>query len=266
MIFFFLLDPSKSVLAISDLTLMIIITVLIGAGGYVINDYYDAAIDQINKPDRRIAGNVLSFPIVKRLYFTIILSGFDLSVWLSLRLGLMAYIFIYPLAATALWFYSYALKCKPIIGNIWVSIFCTGVIGVIALPDIVLKNTDHIKEELWHYMAFAFIATWLREIVKDIEDLKGDVKSNCRTAVVVFGLKAGKIMALIVGLILIVALLLWDNVQTNHWIKLTLTVVQGFTAGALALVWWAKNNNYYHYASTIIKLVMVGGTLILILL
>lgn len=266
LIYFSLLEPSASVMAISDVVLMIIITVILGAGGYVINDYYDAGIDQINRPDRWIAGNQWSLRTVKNLYLGIVFFGFILSMWLSIRLGLVKYIFIYPLAVTGLWFYSYALKCKPVIGNAWVSLFCAGVIGIIALPDSILKNTSHIKAELWYYTAFAFIATWLREMIKDIEDLEGDAKSGCHTAVVSFGLKAGKVMATIMGLLLIISLLVWDSMQANHWIKLILTVLQGFTVGALAFVWWAKNNTYYHHASTIIKLVMVGGTLILLML
>jgi len=266
LIFFSLLEPSVSVMSFTDVSLIIIITVLLGAGGYVINDYYDAGIDQINKPERWIAGNQWSLRNVISLYLGIVLVGFILSVWVGISLGLIKYIFIYPLAVTGLWFYSYALKCKPVIGNAWVAFFCAGVIGIIALPDIILKNTGHIKQELWYYMAFAFIATWLREIIKDIEDLEGDAKSNCRTAVVSFGLRAAKIMATIIGLLLIISLLFWDGMQTDHWIKLILNVLQGFTVGSLAFVWWAKNNSYYHHASTIIKFVMVGGTLILFLL
>ena len=71
-------------------------------------------------------------------------------------------------------------------------------------------------------------------------------------------------MMVILGVILIGALLVWDNRQSNNWMKVILTVLQGFTVASLAMVWWAKNNSYYHYASTIIKLVMVGGTVMLV--
>ncbi len=264
LVYFRLLDPAASILSLPDLSLIITITILSGAGGYVINDYYDYARDSINKPKRWIAGNKWPLKTVKHLYLIIIFLGFCLSVWSGVRLGLMRYLFIYPAAVAGLWLYSFAFKCMPIIGNIWVALFCAGVVGVVALPDILFENSHHIKIELWYYMAFAFLATWLREVIKDIEDLDGDAQTKCRTAVVRFGLKSGKIMVIILGILLVGSLLLWDNQQTNHWIRLTLTVLQGFTVGAMAFVGWAKNNNYYHHASTIIKWVMIGGTLILL--
>ena len=266
LIFFRLIGASGSVMDPVDLTLMILITILLGAGGYIINDYYDTDIDRINKPEKWIAGNLWNLRTVRIIYVVIVLLGFILSVWLAARLGLVRYLFIYPVAVTGLWLYSYALKCRPIIGNLWVSLFCAGVIGIVALPDILLENKGHIREELWLYMIFAFISTWLREVVKDIEDMDGDAKANCTTAIVRFGLKPAKIMVIIIGLMLIGALLLWESRQENQWVNLILTVLQGFTAGSMAFVVWAKNKNYYHYASTIIKFVMVGGTLILFLL
>ena len=259
-----LVHPSSAFISVMDVCLLIFITVLIGAAGYVINDYYDADIDRINKPSKWLAGNVLSLQSTKFLFLALSFTGFVLSILLALRLGLMKYIFIYPLAITGLWFYSYALKCKPIIGNLWVSIFCAGVIGIVALPDMLLGISNAIKSELWYYMAFAFISTWYREVVKDIEDVEGDAKANCQTAVVRYGLMFGKWMAVVLGLFLVVSLLFWERQQTDHWIKLMLTVLEGFTVGSIAFVWWAKNNSYYHHASTIIKGVMIGGTLILI--
>jgi len=264
LIYFRLLDPEQSHLKLPLFVGLSLITILLAAGGYVINDYYDRDIDRINKPHQLIAGHLWSLSKVKMLYILLIGVGAILSVLLAWRLGLFGYLFIYPLAVLGLWYYSYALKCKPIIGNVWVSFFCAGVVGIVALPDIFLDNTHHIKEELWYYMVFAFLSTWYREVVKDIEDKEGDESSNCRTAVVRYGVKAGKIMAVILGLLLVGSLLLWDSRQTNSWIKLGLNVLQGFTVASMAFVWWAKNNTYYHHASNVIKLVMVAGTAMLL--
>ncbi len=266
LVYFQLVASPASVLTCLDLSLIILITVLAGAGGYIINDYYDHEIDRINKPDKGIAGNAWSLEKVRYGYLATVLSGFALSVWVAVRLDLVAYLFIYPLAVTGLWLYSYALKCRPIIGNVWVAFFCAGVIAVMALPDILLNAGYAIRTELWFYMTFAFLSTWLREVIKDIEDLEGDAISNCQTALVRYGLSLGKWMVLVLGILLIAALYIWDTQQSNHWVKLILTVLQGFTMGAMAFVWWAKNKSYYHHASSIIKFVMIGGTLILLML
>ncbi|HZV71548.1 MAG TPA: UbiA family prenyltransferase [Saprospiraceae bacterium] len=259
-----LMDKGDSFLTLPLFVLLTLITIILGAGGYVINDYYDMDIDRINKPDHVIAGKHWPLSKVKLIYFFLTGFGAILSVVLALKLGLLNYLFIYPLAVTALWYYSFSLKCKPIIGNIWVALFCAGVVGVVALPDIFLRHTQHIRIELGYYMAFAFLSTWYREIVKDIEDKEGDERSACKTFVVRFGLNAGKYMAILFGLLLLSSLIIWDIAQTNHWIKLVLNVLQGSTVASMALVWWAKHNTYYHYASNVIKLVMVFGTALLL--
>ena len=264
LVYFRLLYLEQSHLGLFSFVALSLITISLAAGGYVINDFYDRDIDRINKPHRLIAGKGWSLSRVKMLYTLLTVLGAILSVLLARRLGLFSYIFVYPLAVLGLWYYSYALKCKPIIGNLWVSFFCAFVVGIVALPDMILKNTHPIKDELWYYMVFAFLSTWYREAVKDIEDKEGDERSNCRTAVVRYGIKAGKIMAVLLGLLLLASLLLWDSMQTNSRIKLCLNIIQVFTVASMAFVWWAKNNTYYHQASNVIKLVMVIGTALLL--
>ena len=264
LVYFRLMDPELSNLTPLLFAGLSLVTILLGAGGYVINDYYDQEIDRINKPHRVIAGHLWTLSKVKTLYGIVIFSGAILSLWLSWELSLMQYLFIYPIAVLGLWYYSFALKCKPVIGNLWVSLFCAGVVAIIALPDILLQNAHHIKSELWYYAVFAFLSTWYREVVKDIEDKEGDAQSGCRTFVVKYGIFASRIMAVVLGLFLVGSLLYWDTKQLNSLIKLGLNILQGFTVASMALVWWAKNTTYYHYASNVIKLVMLGGTILLL--
>ena len=266
LVYFKLLNVSESVLSVTDLIFLVIITICLGASGYVVNDYYDRDIDRINKPDKWSAGNTWSLQQVRMIYIILAGTGFILSLWCAWRLDMMAYIFIYPLALTGLWFYSYRMKCMPVIGNFWVSLFCAGVVAIIALPDILLDRIHVIKDAFWYYILFAFLSTWYREVIKDIEDVTGDTQGQCKTAVVLWGMKNGKIMAIVFGLFLLAALLYWDSKQPSHWIQLTLTVLQGFTVGSMAFVWWAKGNKDFHYASVIVKGIMIAGTLMLFLL
>ena len=115
-----LLNHPLSTLSLTNVLMMIGITMMIGAGGYVINDYYDAPIDEINKPEKQVAGKIWSLSIVKNLYWMLTGIGFLLSVWLAVKMDLLGYLFIYPIAVGGLWLYSYSLKCKPFIGNLWV--------------------------------------------------------------------------------------------------------------------------------------------------
>jgi 4-hydroxybenzoate polyprenyltransferase len=261
-----LLTPSVSVLQVFDFCILVLITVLIAASGYVINDYYDTQIDRINQPKRWIAGNSWSLGLVNRVYFALVFIGGILAVVLAFRLGLLYYLILYPMAVLALWIYSYALKCKPLAGNLIVALFCAGVVMIVALPDWIQRSRDAINIEIWFYVVFAFVSTFYREIVKDLEDVTGDEKLGCRTFVVRYGMHAGKIAAVIVGILLVAALLWWDSEQNGSAIKLVLLSLQGAIVASMALLWWARDETYYHHSSTIIKVVMLAGTFLLFLI
>ncbi len=265
LVYFKLIENDQTVLTLPLFLLLVLITMLLGAGGYVINDYYDVAIDRINKPGQVIAGAIWSNTIVVRIYYAILATGALLSILFSAILGLIPYLFVYVIAATGLWFYSYALKCRPIAGNLWVSLFCAGVICILMVPDYLLDPTHQVRIEFWYYVIFAFLTTWYREIVKDIEDKSGDEASGCNTFVVKRGLYAGKIMALLFSLLLLASLLWWDMKEDRMWLNFAFYLLQGLTIGSMALVWWAKSNSYYHHASTLIKIEMLLGTALLLL-
>jgi len=261
-----LLISSRSVLGLAGFVLLCIITMLIAASGYVINDYYDAPIDRINRPQRWIAGNTWTNRQVLMVYFSLLALGAVLSIVLAIRLSMIAYLFIYPLAVAGLWLYSFSLKCKPIAGNLWVALFCAGVVAIVALPDGLSGNKEIISQALWYYIAFAFLTTWYREVVKDLEDVEGDSRASCQTFIVRYGLLYGKIMALILGVILIAALYAWDTNQSGSTVKLLFTIMQGAVIATMAFVWWARDNVYFHHASLVIKGVMLIGTSLLLII
>lgn len=264
-IYYRLLQNGLSVLGIAEIILLITITMTIAASGYVINDYYDARIDSINKPQRWIAGNTWTLKTVLNVYSVLVGSGALLSVFLAYRLSLLIYLFIYPAAIAGLWLYSYALKCKPVAGNIWVALFCGGVVSIIALPDLLHGNSEVISIQLCYYSLFAFLSTWYREAVKDLEDMAGDQREGCSTFPERFGLMNGKIMAIVLGLLLIIALIAWEMIQTDSLKKLIFTVLEGSVVATTAFIWWSKDNTYFQKASLLIKGVMLAGTLVLLI-
>jgi 4-hydroxybenzoate polyprenyltransferase len=261
-----LLHEDDSVMEWRDLLLLSITTMMVAAAGYVINDYYDAGIDRINRPDHWIAGNAWPLKRVMNTFFIFAFIGGVLAILLAIRLSLLPYLFLYPLAVTGLWYYSYVLKCKPILGNVWVALFCGGVVVLVALPDVLHGHSGVVKMELWYYAVFAFLSTWYREVVKDLEDVEGDRAADCKTFVVRFGLMKGKIMAGVITLILLVSLLFWEVSYTDSTIRLLFTVLEGSIVASFAFAWWAKEPVYFHRSSLLIKWIMAAGTLMLILI
>ncbi len=260
----FMLDPTKTTFRIPEFVLVMMVTVIIAASGYVINDYYDMQTDQINKPRQWIAGNTLSLSSIMWIYRYLVIAGGIVAAITAIWMGLLPYFLLYPLAIGGLWLYSFSLKCRPVVGNLWVSLFCGGVVLIVALPDVIRQQSIALKPTLWYLAFFAFQTTWYREIVKDLEDQTGDKDAGCKTLPVRYGVLPAKIMAIVVALGLMASLYGWDISGPGTYRLFIFTLLQGALVGSMGLVWWAKDPSYFRHASTLIKCMMLAGTVLML--
>ncbi len=176
-------------------------TILIAAAGYVINDYYDIKIDLVNKPERIVIGRVVSrrqaIIFHSALNFLAIAIGFTLSWRVALLFGVCAFL---------LWFYSNILKRTPLLGNILISALSAAVVWAVG---VYLGQYNRL---VYSYSIFAFCISLLREIIKDLEDTKGDAAYGCKTFPIVWGMRKTKIL-LIVILVVFIALVIYQAIQ-----------------------------------------------------
>ena len=175
----FLVD--RTTLDDGRLFLLSVSTVLIAAAGYIINDYYDVKIDYINKPERVVIGK--NIPRRYAILFHVVLSGIGILIGLLLSWRIAA---LNVLSAFLLWLYSNNLKRLPFIGNFSVA-FLTGM--SVWIVDLLYRHGSAL---IVIYASFAFFMTLVREIIKDMEDLKGDNTFGCRTLPIVWGLRRTK--------------------------------------------------------------------------
>jgi 4-hydroxybenzoate polyprenyltransferase len=157
-------------------------TLLIAAGGYIINDYYDVKIDLINKPERVVVGRGISRRYAILLHIVLSTAGIFLGLILNWKIGAVNFFSVFML-----WWYSNMLKRLPFVGNFLVA-FLTG--GAIAIPWLLYPFAG--KTNILIYAMFAFFVTLVREIIKDMEDLKGDNTFGCKTLPIVWGLRKTK--------------------------------------------------------------------------
>jgi 4-hydroxybenzoate polyprenyltransferase len=157
-------------------------TLLIAAGGYIINDYYDVKIDLINKPERVVVGRGISRRYAILLHIVLSAAGIFLGLILNWKIGAVNFFSVFML-----WWYSNTLKRMPFVGNFLVA-FLTG--GSIAIPWLLYPFAG--KTNILIYAMFAFFVTLVREIIKDMEDLKGDNTFGCKTLPIVWGLRKTK--------------------------------------------------------------------------
>ena len=257
--------------------LLSVASVLIAAAGYIINDYFDINIDQINKPTANVVDKIVSRRWAMAWHF--VLSGFGiiLSAWLAWRTGLW-YILIGNFICVLLLFgYSVSLKRKLLSGNIIISLLTAWVILVISIAEIntqtlvmpaAAEAANKITRIAFLYAGFAFISSLIREAIKDIEDLQGDERYGCRTMPIVWGVNSAKVY-IAVWLVVILALLVILQVYVARfewWWAMAYSIV--FIIGPFVLIFLqlykAKDQKDYHRLSNWTKLVMLTGILSMI--
>ncbi|MEQ8477371.1 geranylgeranylglycerol-phosphate geranylgeranyltransferase [Fulvivirga sp.] len=191
---YFLLSNSSLVFS-KEMALLSFSTIIIAAAGYIINDYYDVKIDLINKPKRVVVGRILKRRVAMIAHTVLNFIGIGIGLHLSWKLGALNF-----LCAFVLWLYSNQLKRIAFLGNLSVALL-TGlsilIIGLFFEPDNIL---------IMAYSLFAFAFTLIREIIKDIEDLKGDSTFGCKTLPVVYGVRKTKSIIYILSYLFLIGL------------------------------------------------------------
>ncbi len=225
-------------------------TILIAAGGYIINDYYDVKIDFINKPDRVVVGKGITRRFA--ILFHIILSCLGILVGLYLSWKIAA---LNVLSVFLLWLYSNSLKRLPFVGNVTVALL-TGLSIYIVNVFFKVENPLVII-----YASFSFFMTLVREIIKDMEDLKGDNTFGCQTLPIMYGIRKTKFIIYIILALFSLTVLLLN--QSYHLLPIVYVVSCFF----LPLLWLlnrlirADTTKDYAWLSNFCKMILLLGIL-----
>ena len=250
--------------------LLLSITLLITASGYIINDIFDVNIDQINKKDKIFIGKKYSKNTGKTLYFIIIIFSILLSVILCYRIGKMYLISIFISCIYILWLYSKSLKNKFFLGNITTSFLVSlSIINLVIFSELEINKNS--KLILYSYAYLSFLITLIREIIKDIEDIKGDLKYNSKSIPIRLGIKNSKLICYILLSILFISIsyILLENYKYSY-LEITITQTIIYYLIILSLIIYciisiikAKQKQHYSKISLLIKRIMIISILLI---
>ena len=259
-----------------EFVLFVIATILITASGYIINDIYDIETDRINKPDKRIIQVHLSISNAWKIYFSMIITGALISLYLAVQRNDLLYWFIYPIAVFLLYGYSRWFKGIPYFGNILVSLFCAAVPGIFYLSEasilIELKIKDlssflSLHGLLLSYVIFAFLTNLFREIVKDLQDEAGDKLASINTAAVYFGKKITKFVALFIALVIstVITFTFSQAVFSNipYLFAVQCLLIQIPLSVSIIKLIQAKDDKAFRNVGIWIKLIMINGLILI---
>ncbi len=261
--FYFLSDAFQATLLLQSKSLFLFLsTLLVTAAGYIINDYHDVKADVLNKPGKVIIGYSISRRQAMVYYF-----AFNLvAIWCSLQVNQLVALVVL-LCIAALWLYSTSLKRKFLTGNLLVAALAAMVMIIVGLG----KNME-VSLYLWVYAIFAFTIHLIREIIKDMEDEKGDLELGCKTLPIVLGTnKTKRILYILTGIILFEMI---GFMEVIHMAKLNdtgflsilfylymtiLLLVPVFVLGIL--IYKADRIIHYKQLSLLCKFIMLSGIL-----
>ena len=247
---------------------LVLATVLIAAGGYAINDYFDAKIDRVNKPKTVVLDRLVPRRVAMLLHIVLTSLGFLLAAYMSYMVGYWKLISLFLFAVFALWFYSTNLKHQLLIGNITIAVMAGFVPLIVGLYEIPMQNAAHPEsiEELgfsvfnvqayWimGYAAVFAVLTLAREISKDIIDLRGDRLYGSNTVPIAWGIRSSKLLLLAIYFLVLIGIsYMYVAVLSQHAWYLTalyFAVVGGLLIQPI-IIYMAKTKRQFMYSVAI---------------
>ena len=254
----FILDKERRALDILldwRLFIIVFVSTLAISSGYIINNFYDSAKDLINRPKKSMLDRLVSQQTKLQVYFTLNFLATALAFIVSWRASLFFAVYIF-----LIWFYSHKLKRFPIIGNITASFLAI-------LPFFgILLYFKNFYLEIFAHAAFLFLIILIREMVKDLENLKGDIANDYQTIPVRFGVKTSKkIITVLIILTIFPVYILIDYFDVGYmdiYFYSSLIILMLF----LITLWKSETHVAYVQLHTALKIIIVTGVFCIVLI
>lgn len=275
-------DGQKSALNDMQFALLVVVTVIVAAAGYLINDFFDLPIDRVNRPNRPLVTGLIQPKSAQLGFYILAFIAAVWGFWLSASLQFWMAGWFFVLHLMGLYLYSRRWKNRALTGNLMVAVFTAMSLLVVwgyeqlafSADNALLMSTEgawkQVNRMAGLFALFAFTSTLIRELIKDMEDLKGDRQFHLSTLPIIWKIPHVKLLtgSLIVLLMALVAsVLINDLLMQTPYIRgyyfLFVIVPLGVLAGRLKNAKWTKD---FANCSRLTKYIMLSGLLGMLLI
>ena len=247
--------PLREVVFDINLLFIVMSSALVIASGYIINNFYDAEKDLINKPKKSMLDRKVSQRFKLTTYFLLNLVAVVIASYVSFRA-----VFFFSAYIFGIWFYSHKLKKVPLLGNI---VSATLAISPFFAVFVYYKNFESV---IFVHAIFLFLLILAREMIKDMENMKGDLAQNYRTIPIIYGPSISKIfIGMLALLTLIPAILLIINFDVGHMNLYFISCII-FLIVFLGLLTKSSTKKHYVMLHNILKFIIVAGVFSILLI
>lgn len=247
----FIFSDTKSVKPVVfdwHLLYLVIATVCVVASGYIINNFYDKKADIINRPIKTGLDSYVKQETKLTLYFTLNFIGFFFGWLVSWRAAFFFSVYIF-----GIWFYSHKLKKHPLIGLI------TATVLTILPFFVIFVHYKNFSKVIFIHAIFLFLVIMIRELMKDLENIKGAIANNYNTFPVKYGERNTKKLIILLMVLTLVPIGVLFNYPAIEYMKYY------FYLAAITLIfigfytWESTKNNQYRLAHNILKVLLLIG-------
>ena len=247
--------PLRQVIFDANLFFLILSSATVIASGYIINNFYDSEKDLINRPKKTMLDRFVSQRTKLSVYFILNFAAIFFASYVSFRAVVFFSLYIF-----AIWFYSHRLKRILFLGNLVASILTIVPFFVVF---IYYKNFETV---IFIHATFLYLMIVMRELVKDLENLKGDLILNYKTLPVVYGEKWSKFFLTVLSIISVVpiVLLIWkyEIGQMDYYFYLSLILLGFF----VLFLYFSNAKWQYLLLHNILKFIIVAGVFSILLI
>ena len=264
----FILDKERRALDVlldGNLFLIVLASSLTIASGYIINNFYDAQKDLINRPKKSMLDRLVSQGTKLQVYFVLNFIVVLLAFMVSWRAAIFFSVYIF-----LIWFYSHRLKRYPLIGNLTAALLA--VLPFFGILMYVRKfyedfSIDNEKiETIFAHATFLYLLILIRELIKDLENLQGDLVANYRTIPVMFGERVAKNVIMVLAFSTLIPVYLLIEVYEVGYMDIY------FYAGMIVMIFFlyklhkAESRDEYQLLHNTLKALIVAGVFCIVLI
>lgn len=237
------------------------------ASGYIINNFYDSQKDLINRPNKSMLDRLVSQKTKLTVYFSLNFLAVLVAFIVSWRAFLFfsGYIFM-------IWFYSHKIKKYPIIGNLMSALLAVTPFFAILLYFYNKISFEEIENHMSHFVVisahavFLFLLLLIREMIKDLENLKGDLVSDYRTIPVLYGEKISKQIITALTILTILPVYVLINIYDVGYMDIYFYACFGVLLFFLIYLWKSNTKEQFLMLHNVLKFLIVSGVFCIVLI